>query len=722
MMFPKRFFAFMVLFTLAAMHTGELRAQWEPVNGQGGSKVYAFAVSGTNVFAATNAGVIRSTDSGTNWSYIGLSDARAFALHDTSLFAASYNSGISRSEDNGNSWTQTNSGFENTPGPIDALAALGANLFAGRTGSDGHCIYRSTDNGNTWHSVFFLGTITAVTSFAVSGSNIYAGTDNEGVFLSTDSGATWNEASVGLVQHPNWPYLQVNAVAASGTDLFVATALGFFHYSNSVTFDTSLKGLDVTGLALIGSDLFAGTIYGGIYRSTDKGSTWTSVHNGIDSATAVTCFEQLGATFIAGTETDGIYSSKDGGKSWTEINTSLTNIDVLSFAESASSFFAGTGLSAGVFRSTNNGKNWFTSGTGLRQSQVDGFAVNGTDLFAGTDTGIFLSTDNGAGWRELTRDSLPAISNIPLSGDCLLMQGQSLFAGTHGGVFLSEDSGANWQAINNGFTPLHNGILYIGAVDCFATNGTDLFAGLADGHDGSLYHSTDNGGGWLSCPFVAQDVFALALNDSMLVAGTEYGIRFSTDKGVSWPTVYSPLGYPVYALALVGTNIFAGTLNEGVILSTDKGVTWNYVSSTYSSITTVYSLDVRDSVLYAGTSDGIWRCGISELLNTSAVAEKPIANSQIRSYPNPFSQSTTISFSSQTSGFADVSIVNALGTEVEKLYSGELSAGEHSFTWNADGTSAPRVSNGMYECLVRMNGRVDDRSSTVETLPVVLAR
>ncbi len=61
--------------------------------------------------------------------------------------------------------------------------------------------------------------------------------------------------------------------------------------------------------------------------------------------------------------------------------------------------------------------------------------------------------------------------------------------------------------------------------------------------------------------------------------------------------------------------------------------------------------------------------------------------------------------------------MNMLGVEVARLFSGELEAptngapGEHKFVWS-DPTGLP---DGVYECLVRMNGQV-------ETLPVVLMR
>jgi hypothetical protein len=53
-----------------------------------------------------------------------------------------------------------------------------------------------------------------------------------------------------------------------------------------------------------------------------------------------------------------------------------------------------------------------------------------------------------------------------------------------------------------------------------------------------------------------------------------------------------------------------------------------------------------------------------------------------------------------------VAMVNILGTEVAHLFSGELSAGEHTFAWDA--TSLPP---GMYECIVQMNGSVQREAS-----------
>jgi hypothetical protein len=49
-----------------------------------------------------------------------------------------------------------------------------------------------------------------------------------------------------------------------------------------------------------------------------------------------------------------------------------------------------------------------------------------------------------------------------------------------------------------------------------------------------------------------------------------------------------------------------------------------------------------------------------------------------------------------------VTIVNLLGTEVARVFSGELEAGKRTFTWDARG-----MPPGIYWCEVRMNGNVE---------------
>jgi hypothetical protein len=103
-------------------------------------------------------------------------------------------------------------------------------------------------------------------------------------------------------------------------------------------------------------------------------------------------------------------------------------------------------------------------------------------------------------------------------------------------------------------------------------------------------------------------------------------------------------------------------------------------------------------------------------LPANASVSMPVTSSglSIQTYPNPLTQSATISFSSPESGAAEVTIVNLLGLEVARIFTGELESGEHSFTWNANGSSGLPVPPGVYWCVVRMNGRTEQSAMVVE--------
>src|SRR5262245_3660128 len=66
-------------------------AQWQQTAGPGGGRVSAFAVSGTNLFAATSSAVFRSTDDGVSWTAAnrGLTGSvRVLAANRMGLFGA----------------------------------------------------------------------------------------------------------------------------------------------------------------------------------------------------------------------------------------------------------------------------------------------------------------------------------------------------------------------------------------------------------------------------------------------------------------------------------------------------------------------------------------------------------------------------------------------------------------------------------------------------------
>jgi photosystem II stability/assembly factor-like uncharacterized protein len=227
--------------------------------------------------------------------------------------------------------------------------------------------------------------------------------------------------------------------------------------------------------------------------------------------------------------------------------------NVHSFAASSPNLFAGT-LGGGVFLSTNNGTSW--TATALQSTDVFCLAVNSADsgtgsaiLFAGSEFGIvYTSNDNGASWSA---------SHVPWPATeiyALAVAGPDLFAGNADyDVFRSTDNGTTWMAVNNGLTDIH--------VYGLAVSGTNLFAGTWAG----VFVSTDRGTSWTPANTPFSDFPQMVQFESNLFAATNGGVIFrSTNNGTSWMAVNGGLNVAVYALAIAGDNLFAGTNRSGV--------------------------------------------------------------------------------------------------------------------------------------------------------------
>jgi photosystem II stability/assembly factor-like uncharacterized protein len=354
-----------------------------------------------------------------------------------------------------------------------------------------------------------------------------------------------------------------------------------------------------------GTNLFAGTGGGGVFVSTNDGTSWTPARSGL-TAPVASSLALSGANLFAGTWGSGVFLSTDNGTSWARASTDLANTFVNALAVSDTNLFAGT-WGGGVFLSTNNGTSWTEASTGLTNTDIRALAVSGTNLFAGTfGGGVFRSANNGANW---TAASNGLTTTIVLS---LAVSGTNLFAGTEGGVFLSTNHGTSWTRVSTGLTNTHLRSL---AVSPNGAGGTNLFAGTGGG---GVFLSTDNGTSWTeaSTGLTNTDIRALAVSGTNLFAGTFGGGVFrSTNNGTSWTAVNTGLTIDVYALGVSpdgagGTNLFAGTFGGGVFLSTDNSTSWSAANTGLTSVD-VKALAVSPNGaggknLFAGTNGGVF--------------------------------------------------------------------------------------------------------------------
>ena len=341
--------------------------------------------------------------------------------------------------------------------------------------------------------------------------------------------------------------------------------------------------------------LFVGTEGAGVFRSTDRGNSWTSVNTGLhyepgEGFTGVTAFMPKGGTFYAGTRRT-LYASTDGGNTWHHVSNFRKHESISGIVVIGDRIYVGT-LNTGVWYSDDDGNSWLQVNDGFGPGLIRELSSIGTTLVAGVGDRVFRKRANA---DELTavRDDfiLQQIDAFAAIGDLLYVGGH---AGRGGEIFRSNDEGDSWTRIT-AEDMAHT-------VTALAVFGGTLYAGT---YGSGIFRSDDNGDSWAAVNNGLADrtVSALlAVNEDTVFAGTlEGGIFRTMDGGDSW--VEANIGLTntsVGGLAVIGNTIYAG-MSERLVYSVNSGESWQPVQ--ISSIPNEYlfsPLSVSEDELYAG--------------------------------------------------------------------------------------------------------------------------
>lgn len=615
------------------------------------------------IYSGTGLGIYKSINGGISWSEInsGLTDAyiRSLAIDPTNsqIIYAGAGQRVFKSTNGGASWSAISSGLTNTS--INALAidpTNSQNIFAGT--EEG--VFKSNSGGTSWSAVN-SGLITmwpksAVFCLTIDPTNsqiIYAGTYGN-VFkgLNIDfpaiSGMPATSAAVGTAY--TFAPLSIDATsfsisgnvppglnfnAANGTLTGIPTTAGT--YSNIVITATSATGsasmpsffitvyqqfphvtwqqisgptggyilafaIDPTNTQIV----YAGTNSGGIFKSTNGGSSWGVVNSGLTNLnmlnntviSSLTIDPTSNRTIYAATN-NGVFKSTNGGSSWIAVNSGLagTHPAILAIDPTNSqTLYAGTSGS-GVFKSTNGGNSWSAVSAGLwtsfgmpgpdgePQIMVSRLAIapsSSQTIYAGVSGGgVFKSTNGGNSWSAIN-NGLSDTSIYSLAIDPT--NSQTIYAAVYGGLFKSSDGGTTWGAINNGFHSKNVRFLVIDP-----NSNQTIFAGTSDG---GLFKSTTGGGSWsaINSGLTSTSVEAFVIDPShsqTIYAGTYgSGVFKSTNGGSSWSAANSGLtntiAGPLVIDPINSQTIFAGTDRGGLFKSINNGGSWSVVNTSYS--------------------------------------------------------------------------------------------------------------------------------------------
>lgn len=348
------------------------------------------------------------------------------------------------------------------------------------------------------------------------------------------------------------------------------------------------EGGNIWGLAINSQKyIFATTIRGGVYRSTDNGENWTPVNNGIGAYESPCC----GAADIAVDPQDRLYvqngcriwRSVDNGENWVLTGFAFGCTDS-SIAIRADGIIFAAAQANGVYMSEDHGDNWTQLINGLGGTYVTKVAVDTLgNVLAGTRDGLFRLTDGGISWSPfgevLQGIEITALDVDPSTGDVFV--GTYGYGPKNGAMFRYNSLAQNWTEIPNpGF--------WQAAAFAFRPGG-QVFAGTYQ--NTGVWRSTDNGDTWEfaglgRCCDISQEmrsVRALAISpDGTVFAGANGdGVFKWTGNGLNWiRLVHGMRASDVYSVLVARDGgVLAGTGGIGIFRSADEGGSWTRVNS-----------------------------------------------------------------------------------------------------------------------------------------------
>ncbi|HKI02540.1 MAG TPA: hypothetical protein VKK31_11200 [Thermoanaerobaculia bacterium] len=518
------------------------------------------------VLAATNAGLFRSTNGGTSFSSVALATGQAGAPYvwdmawgggstftltleaNPAATTGTTDGQVWWSSDNGATWTRA-TGFTKTSGvgraSIASAPSARTTMYAmaavpnATSAADLADIFKSLDGGHTW---------TALGAASKRYSNRNRESANVNALL---NGQGWYNHLT--IVHPTNP----NIVYFGGALLLAKTTDG------GSTFSQISNWLAQFSLPYVHADFHGGTFDslgnfyvgtdGGIFKSTDSGTTWSaalnvgitshliySVGSTLASASAVVGGFQDNGTRVRSAATT-IYDQRIGGDGFGS-----------AIHRTNSSLVLGSLYYDRVMKSTNGGTSFSTACTGITECgnsasapfntgivTWDGSATGDT-VFTWSNVKVYRSTNFAGSWTALGTTGLPTTAfNIRGFGVAFSNQNTMGLVANSGRVYISTNGGTSWTLAT---TPTNNG-LSLSSIWFDEVNPSLIYvASVApDSTKNHLWKSSDLGANWITIdgngfPFgiPVNKVRTDPGNNQTLYASTHLGAYRSVDAGANW--------------------------------------------------------------------------------------------------------------------------------------------------------------------------------------------
>ncbi|MCD6659596.1 MAG: T9SS type A sorting domain-containing protein [Lentimicrobium sp.] len=447
-----------------------------------------------------------------------------------------------------------------------------------------------------------------------------------------------------------------------------------------------------------GKTIFAGSVSGGLWKSTTGGLTWNQVQTG-NVVLNVSCITQApnGDIYVGTGETftsqrfnlftgfigQGIYKSADGN-TFTKLestnpgtyNNPAANWAYVNKVAAGDNNIVVAATSTGLYYSNNGGQNWALTKSGNQE-----LTGNSTDVKIASDGTIAASVDNlvyvsGGSFEDFVlkstgvgQDSLPntGLGRIELAfapSDpstlyAVLVSDGTLsgtFRGQLRGIFVSKNKGNAWRLVGPGGSNLFNVFgnsptaanygEYAGCIVVSPSNPDKVFVGGSLIWEGLKVLETGNYQ-WQSRPFgdlgfLFHSVAIDPANENRMYFASDLGVSSTEDNFIT----VKPLnrGYKTSMFYTVAYddkgNTLGGTQGNGVLYLDRKGNTIETANQILGNLvggTVDMSMVMPTAVFYSSTGGNLVRSadlGVSEA--TSFLYGLDITNNNAANFITPF--------------------------------------------------------------------------------------
>ena len=545
--------------------------------------------------------------------------------------------GVWKTTDGGSNWTVLTDNLSNLR--VYSLAMDPTNSSTYYWGANGGAIFKSTDTGATWSAIGSIGgRVNKILIDPTNTSKMYASSRYSGVYKSTDGGASWAKIHASSVDGYDVEFKpgDVNTIYATGDRYFRSTDGGstFSMISSSFGSGAKMMGISADDASVVYVLEENGSLYGGLYKSTDSGATFTKFDHGSDNYFGYSSLADdnrgqaprdmdivVNPTDVDDVHIAGILSwrSTDGGSNfnitsqWVPSTAASQNIgychadiDIMIYQDGKLYI----GSDGGIFVANNPlsvSDTYYTdlsAGLGIRQfyrigiSQTDPVVVSGGSQDNGTS--VYRADGNWYDW--LGADGMETFVD---KDDTQILYGTSqygsLYKSTNGGSSyfgLSEPGGKS----GNWVTPFEQ--------DPVTSN--VIYAGYDE-----IYKSTNGGSSWTS---ISQNFGSNV--DELKIAPSNNQIMYMADSSNLWKTTD---GGATNWTQLSGTS---GTINwiaihpsdpnkvavatsgsAKVYVTENGGSTWTsllYDLPNFTAYTVIWDTTYSEDVLYVGMNYGIY--------------------------------------------------------------------------------------------------------------------